>query len=215
MRCGRRLPVIRGPWGLPQAVGGAILVLTVGLALGREALTQPAPSIIKSPQQSSLFLGGPSLTINEEVANVPPGPGLGAFSFRFFYNSSLINVTVQEGPFPFLGSTGRQTTCLTQQGEGFVQFSCVSSSTTPGLPGPTGSGTLATITVRPKDGLVFRPTVNNGAVATLDDVESDARLANILGSPIDVGNVGTPPSLSAPLRETLTWTVRSTSLTSR
>jgi hypothetical protein len=159
--------------------------LALGLIRGRETLASPTISILKNPQLSILYLGDGTLTISEDVSDIPADTGLGAFSIGFFYPKDVVQVTVEEGPF--LSSTGRTTSCFTIQGESFIQFHCLSTGSSPG---PTGSGTLAYIRVHPQPGVIRSPTVGNGALAVLDDQAWATVLADVLGDPIEVNRVG-------------------------
>ena len=159
--------------------------LALGLIRGRDALASPGASILKNPQLSTLYLGDGTLTISEEVSDLPPDTGLGAFSIGFSYPRNVVQVTVEEGPF--LGSTGRGTSCFTTEAESFLGFHCLSSGSNPG---PTGSGILAYIHVRPRSGVIRSPTVGNGVLAILDDQTSAAGLADVLGNSIHVDRLG-------------------------
>jgi hypothetical protein len=172
-------------WITVAVVGLVLTGLALGLIRGRETLASPTISILKNPQLSILHLGDGTLTISEEVSDIPTDTGLGAFSIGFFYPKNLVQVTVEEGPF--LSSTGRITSCFTRQGESFMQFHCLSTGSSPG---PTGSGILAYIDVRPRTGLIRSPTVGNGALAILDDQAWATALVNVLGDPIQVSRVG-------------------------
>jgi hypothetical protein len=138
---------------------------------------------VKNPQFTTLYLGQGTLTISEDVSGIPAGTGLGAFSVGFFYPMNLIQVTVREGPF--LRSTGRITSCFTTQRENFIGFYCLSTGASAG---PTGSGTLASIYVSPRSGLIRSPTVGNGVLVRLDD--QVGALAGVLGDSIEVGLLG-------------------------
>jgi hypothetical protein len=172
-------------WITVAVVGLVLAGLAFGLIRGRETLASPTISISKDPQLSILYLGGGTLTISEEVFDVPSDTGLGAFSIGFFYPKNLVQVTVEEGPF--LASTGRITSCFTDQGESFMQFHCLSTGS---RPGPTGSGILAYIDVRPRAGVIRSPSVGNGALAILDDQAWATDLVDVLGDPIEVSRVG-------------------------
>ena len=172
-------------WITVAVVGLVLAGLAFGLIRGRETLASPTISISKDPQLSILYLGGGTLTISEEVSDIPADTGLGAFSIGFFYPKNLVQVTVKEGPF--LSSTGRITSCFTDQGESFIRFHCLSTGASPG---PTGSGILAYIDVRPRAGVIRSPTVGNGALAILDDQAWATVLADVLGDPIEVSRVG-------------------------
>ena len=177
----------------PLVVAASILILLTGalvwllgnrLTAGQAASTQALPTLSKNPQTANLFIGGDDLVIAEEVAGIPEGTGLGAFSFTVLFSRQIVDVSVSEGPF--LGSNGRTTNCLLSPLENRVQFSCVSLGS---QPGPTGSGVLAFITVRPKPSLVLRPTAGNGIIAVLDNLSGAAALSDPLGESIPVGNV--------------------------
>ena len=172
-------------WITVAVVGLVLAGLAFGLIRGRETLASPTISILKKPQLSILYLGDGTLTISEEVFDIPTDTGLGAFSIGFFYPKNLVQVTVEEGPF--LASTGRITSCFTDQGESFMQFHCLSTGSSPG---PTGSGILAYIDVRPRTGVIRSPTVGNGALAILDDQAWATDLVDVLGDPIEVSRVG-------------------------
>lgn len=98
--------------------------------------------------------------------------GLGVFQFALHFNPSVIAVThLEKGPF--LGSTGRTTSCLSRvrpDDGGIFDFACVSQA--PPDNGPQGSGTLAILTLTP---------VGAGT--------SDLRLEGELGGPLgDTGD---------------------------
>ena len=172
-------------WDLALAVTLALMGLAVGFDGQQPAGAAPEASFSKNPPAASLFLGGPELTIAEEVSSVPSDRGVGAFAIAFFYNGGLIQVTVEQGPF--LSSTGRHTFCSTVNGHNYVEFYCGSTGLEPGA---SGSGVLAYIRVRPHPELSLRPTLNNGVVALLDDQEDKAALTDVLGSPIELGQAG-------------------------
>jgi hypothetical protein len=176
---------VRFAWIALALAGLGLLCFAVGLIHGRGAIASSGASVAKKPQLSVLYLQGRTITISEEVADIPDGHGLGAFSIGFLYPRNLIQVTVEEGPF--LGSTGRNTACLTNETENLMVFSCLSSGSSPG---PTGHGVLAYIHVRPQSSIIRSPSVGNGALAVIDDQASETRLADIWGDSIDVSSVG-------------------------
>lgn len=165
---------------------GALVWLLGGrLVAGHTAIAQGSVTLSKEPQVADLFIGGDDLIISEVVAGIPEeGDGLGRFEFAVVFNGQVVDVSVSEGPF--LKSTGRTTSCFSSSFENVVQFSCNSVGS---QPGPTGSGVLAYITVRPKPSLVLRPTLNNGVIAVLDNLTWAASLSDPLGDPIPVGEV--------------------------
>ncbi|MGB6837458.1 MAG: hypothetical protein WBF66_07125, partial [Dehalococcoidia bacterium] len=173
-------------------VGGLALgLLALGATLFAQgsAAMEPsaaggAVSVVKEPATVSLFVGAGEVTIAEQVNNVPE-PGLGAFELAILYDASVIDLAIQEGPF--LSSTGRTTTCSTLFGENQVYLWCASSGP---QPGPTGSGTLANLVVRPDPLLRIRPTVNNGLIMLLNNLSAETGLAEPLGDDIPVSSVG-------------------------
>jgi len=157
------------------------------LAAGQAPPQQGSATLSKEPPAPDLFIGGGDLIIAEKVEGIPEGTGLGAFSFTVLYSGRVVDISVSEGPF--LSSTGRTTTCLSLPSENLERFGCVSVGHQRRPPGPTGSGVLAFITVRPKPGLVLRPTVGNGVIAVLDNLSKEAALSDPLGESIPVGKV--------------------------
>ena len=193
----RLSPELRAPL---LAVGILIAVMAVWSAAKSVAAPSPASAadpivIFKNPRSSNLWLcddsvapcdgvGEGELVIREEVANIPPGDGLGSFEFRVFYPRDIVDIEVSEGPF--LGSTGRTTQCQSILVENWLQFGCVSTGS---APGPTGSGVLAYLTVRPNRDLVIRPAYGNGIFVRLINDKYSAELADELGDPIPVEEV--------------------------
>ena len=177
--------------GLSHAAGTLILLAALVWTLGDIVVAGPAAraqgpvAVFKNPKEVDLWIGGTDVVIAEAVTNIGAGRGLGAFSFAFLYSSQIVDVSVSKGPF--LSSTGRSTNCFSVRFERGVQFGCTSGGI---QPGPTGSGVLAFITVRPRPGLQWRPTAGNGAVAVMDDLENAASLADIFGESISVDQVG-------------------------
>ncbi len=181
-----------------------ILVVVLGLWLvvtrggfGAAPVAGAADPIVmfKNPQTANLWLcdepvascegpGRGELTINEEVANIPDDTGLGAFEFLVYFSRNVVNVSVTEGPF--LGSTSRQTECQLLETENWLRFGCTSTG---GEPGPSGSGVLAYMTMRPDPDLVLRPTAGNGVLVRLLDDRWEAGLADESGEPIPVDEV--------------------------
>ena len=75
--------------------------------------------------------------------------GLGIYQFSLHFDPEIVAVTDME-PGPFLGSTGRATSCFAQirpEDESVFDFACISGA--PPANGPQGSGTLAQLTLVP------------------------------------------------------------------
>jgi hypothetical protein len=189
---------------LRSLAAALILVAVLGfwLALGAH-IGAPSPAgaanpvvMFKSPQNPTLWLcnknaagckgeGHGHLTINEEVSGIPSGVGLGSFEFVIYYWGNIVNVSVTEGPF--LASTGRETYCTTTPGVNLLRFRCVSTGSNTG---PSGSGILAYIEVKPDPDLVLRPTAGNGVSMDLFNSSLDAELADAMGNRIPIQAVG-------------------------
>ena len=177
-------------------VFGAWLTLENGLLGGDISAGAANPLVMfKNPANASLWLcnkpspscqgqGEGTVTINEEVANIPSDVHVGGFEFLVYYNSTIVNVSVTEGPF--LGSTGRHTDCWQSHQENWLRFGCTSIG---GQRGPTGAGVLAYLTVSPNRGLVIRPTARNGVLVQLINDSGQAELSDELGTPIQLEEV--------------------------
>jgi hypothetical protein len=174
---------------------GAWLLLAVPFHGASSARAADPVVMFKNPQDATLWLcndaiapcdgpGQGELTVNEEVAGIPDGVGLGAFEFQLYFSKQVVDVGVAEGPF--LGSTGRETDCFEIDEENGIRFGCVSTG---GEPGPGGSGVVAYMTVRPQPDLLFRATARNGVVENLVDSPAVAELTDELGEPIPVEEV--------------------------
>jgi hypothetical protein len=187
------------------AVLGVALILAVALALrfivvwgpaGGATTVRAADPVVmfKNPNSANLWLcnkasgrctaeGEGELVVNEEVASIPSNVHIGGFEFVVYFAGRMVNVAVTEGPF--LSSTGRHTTCWQEQTENWLRFGCASTGSEPG---PTGSGILAYLTVTPN--ISFRPTLGNGVWVHLIDSYAEAELADDLGNPVPLDEVG-------------------------
>ncbi len=184
---GRAVQAVRAiAWPIRLLLAASLLGgLVAALSLGNGgAVAQGSTVLLKNPPSATAFIGGPPVVIAEEVRDVPPGPGLGAFALTVLFNDKLVDIDVAEGPF--LASTGRSTDCALFYLENQMRFFCASSGP---QPGPTGSGVLAELTIWPQAGLSIRPTANNGAVGPLDNVQGSTSLADIWGANIPVQEV--------------------------
>jgi hypothetical protein len=121
--------------------------------------------------------------------------GLGLFQFALHFNPDIIAVSrMQSGPF--LGSTGRGVSCLSQvrpEDRSIYDFACVSTS--PPANGPQGSGSLARLTLVPvgtgSSDLVLDGEMGGPLGSTGDDIAFTA-----IGASVTVaGSSGTPPGL--------------------
>jgi hypothetical protein len=124
--------------GLTVAVFG-LATVTLASRVG----AQEAKVRLEVPATPLTIGGAPfsAKVVVDDVAN------LGAFEFELHYDDSILQyVKVAEGPF--LASSGRVVQCLDPQlATGSVHFVCVTLGPTPA--GPDGSGTLATVDLKP------------------------------------------------------------------
>jgi hypothetical protein len=118
--------------------------------------------------------------------------GLGVFQFALHFNPDIIAVSrVQSGPF--LGSTGRGVSCLSQlrpEDRSIFDFACLSTS--PPANGPQGSGSLARLTLVPvgtgSSDLVLDGEMGGPLGSTGDDIAF-----TVIGASVTVtGSSGSP-----------------------
>lgn len=126
-----------GYWRL--LLRATLAAAAVFLLVATRAVAQEPTVHVEVPATEVAANGEPfTLTVVvEDVTN------LGAFQFDLTYDPSVLTlVDVQEGPF--LGSSGREVTCLPpRMAEGSLGLSCVTLGATPD--GPNGAGELATL----------------------------------------------------------------------
>jgi hypothetical protein len=190
---GRVLALLTG--ALVLVIIGSLLLLAMPSKAVSSARAADFVVMFKNPQTANLWLcdepvascegpGRGELVVSEEVANIPDDTGLGAFEFLVYFSRNVINVSVIEGPF--LSSTSRQTECQPLETENWLRFACTSTG---GEPGPSGSGILAYMTMRPDPDLVLRSTAGNGVLVRLLDDRWEAGLADESGEPIPIDEV--------------------------
>ena len=136
--------------------GAAVAVAVISAALvgstrAVDAQQATAPSFSLTPAQQTVDLSAGTVTVSVEVHNVPAqagfANGLGSFGFTLRYDKGVLADPVAQVS-SFLGSTGKQVQCLPAvidggSGPGTIKFGC---ATVGDAAGPTGSGTLATVT---------------------------------------------------------------------
>lgn len=171
-----------GSLGQPLALRASGDALVVGEQ--SRGVAANVAAVYKDPASANLFLGGGPLVVAERVTGVPAGLGLGAFEIQVLFNETAVDVAIEEGPF--LGSTGRETYCLTGYGAGLARLSCFSLGS---QPGPSGSGVLAFLTVTPAQTLHLRAAQENGVQTLLDDVSAIVRLNDTSGAQLPLSRV--------------------------
>ena len=171
--------------GLDAAVAAA----DEGAQLERAAVSStPEPlgvAVFKDPGGANYFIGQGPLVFAEWVTDVPANEGLSSFELHVAYDSGVVAVQFEEGPF--LSSTGRDTYCLRAASGGLARISCYSQGEEPA---PAGSGVLAFLTVEPAASFHPRASAQNGVLVLLDDVSEAARLLDGAGAPITLEHVG-------------------------
>jgi hypothetical protein len=157
---------------LRRAAAGIACIALAGAAITHgESSSQPV-IVYKEPLAENLFLGGEPVVIHEFAAGIPRDRGLKAFTVGIGFDPSVVSVKIAEGPF--LGSTGRTTSCATTlYATALLLLSCTSSGD---APLPDGGGKLATLTVSPAPNLRLRATANNGVVVPIQNVFSTIEL---------------------------------------
>lgn len=146
-------------------VGGAALVIAGGTIVGGTAGGASGAATTKmtvAPASQNVAPDAQSFTVNISAENVN---NLGAFNFTVQFDNDILEyVGIADGGF--LRSTGRQQQCITPargpNGEsaaatanqyGAFNFGCTTLGLTVGnngIDGPSGNGTLATVTFKPK-----------------------------------------------------------------
>jgi len=168
------------------SVGALVIAAQFVLSPAWVAQAANPIAVFKSPSSANLFLGGPPLVIEEEVAMVD-APGLGSFELEVQYNASVLDIAIEEGPF--LASTGNSTACTTGfPGIGKIRFSCTVVGQPPS--GAVGRGVLARLRITPDDSLPLRPTNNNGILTALDDVKATTFVRDVDGVSQQIVTVG-------------------------
>lgn len=140
--------------------GGAALILAgAGLlagATGGTAAGQAGPAMRITPATQNVPLGGTQFTVELRAENVSD---LGAWEATVQFDKSKFEY-VGWASGPFLQSTGRTQQCINPLGaypktpveatneNGAMKIGCNTQALTP--PGPSGSGTLATLTFKTK-----------------------------------------------------------------
>jgi len=116
-----------------------------------------------------------------------PRQTLGSFEFEVRFNPKLVSVKVEPGSLWFVINSrpvlDPNVSCATTEGEGFVQFRCVTKGKERVVFGP---GTLAVVRVRPTADVrsILIPNQLNGIATQL--INQDCQLADLQGHPIPV-----------------------------
>jgi hypothetical protein len=135
-----------------------LLLITAGLAVAGPSAHAQSPTMRVEPASQTVDVGGGNFTVNIRIDNVT---NLGAYDIELTFNPSVLRFVAVEDS-GFLGSTGRQLRCpspfldsLNKPGD-TLRFGCATQASTPPqpdgstLPGPSGSGVLASVTFAPR-----------------------------------------------------------------
>lgn len=136
--------------------GGAALILAgAGLlagATGSTAAGQAGPAMRLSPATQNVPMGGTQFTVELKAENVSD---LGAWEATVQFDTSKFEY-VGWASGPFLQSTGRTQQCggppppQTTNENGAMRLNCRTPGAYTEQPGPSGAGTLATLTFKTK-----------------------------------------------------------------
>ena len=169
-------------------LGGVLLAAIViavgasapGASAGGAAEVSPDPLSVRADYADGTFTIDLELTGLEHHGEVlyPEGPvpsvGMAAFEVRLSFDPAIIDV-IDITASDFISSSGRNAQCFQQSREpGLHAVACVSVGKRPGVP---GSGTLATVTLRP---------ISNGSA----ELGLEASLSGPLGDPIATTSIG-------------------------
>ena len=138
--------------GLIGILGVALLFAAAAVWSAATTAHAQTPIMKIVPADQTVDISNGNFSVDVVIEGVSD---LGSFEFKLIIDPAVVRlVGVTEGPF--LGSTGRQLHCpapiYSQPAEGMpadtLRFSCATLGTD--TPGPTGSGTLATVTLAPR-----------------------------------------------------------------
>ena len=173
-----------GPIGI---LGVGLLIAAAGIWSAANTAQAQTPAIKIVPASQTVDISGGKFSVDIVVEDVS---NLGAFEFKLKINPAIIRlVGVEEGPF--LGSTGRQTYCpaptYSQPVPGApadtLRFGC--ATTAHDTAGPSGSGTLATVTFAPR-----RNGTSPIALIASNEVDKGTGLTDTLSNTITVDSSG-------------------------
>jgi hypothetical protein len=140
-------------------------VLPATLAISSQATVAGGIVIFKNPLTANLFIGGPPLVLQEEIAGVPFEPGAGAYTVEVQFPREMVGVTVEQGAF--LEQNGRVVECSSSQDKKGVRLACASTGSGSGA---GGRGVLAEFVVQPAPGVRIRPDVGNEMLVQIHNV---------------------------------------------
>ena len=129
---------------LPRLSLLAAALLAVFLAAGAHSAHSSEPPTMRLDPAEIKHDGGPGFKVDVLIEGVTD---LGGIKFEIRYDETRVNVAeIRTGPF--LGSLGASVNCISQVLQGIASYAC---ATIGGLPGPSGTGVLASIdfTVKP------------------------------------------------------------------
>jgi hypothetical protein len=174
----------------------------VGLVTAASGLAALTVASLVGAQETKVRLEVPSGDITVGDAAFPVEVvvedvvDLGAFEFNLAYDESILRYAGVTRS-PFLGSSGRLVECLDPRlSPGSVRFVCVTLGRQP--PGPDGSGTLATVSLKPvgPGTSPIRFDVLTLARPNAEQIPATAEGAAIAVAP--VGGQATPPPTGSP-----------------
>jgi hypothetical protein len=165
---------------MPVTAEGSGTVTVVRGFFGSQASSHSAGTAIKAVSsesntvRTSRAFQGTSIASHAAGASITDVDGLGGYGFTLSSTAAPTFIDfVWADNSTFLGQTSRTVQCTPPTFSGNISFTC---NTTGALPlGPTGSGTLATVSVTPKEVVAGAPyrALNLSAV-TLHDISGDA-----------------------------------------
>ncbi|MCH8851011.1 MAG: hypothetical protein IIC89_09315 [Chloroflexi bacterium] len=165
---------------LAAAIAIAVGAFAPGASAGGPAEVSPDPLNVRADYADGPFTIDLELTGLEHHGEVlyPEGPvpsvGMAAFEVRLSFDPAIIDV-IDITASDFISSSGRNAQCFQQSREpGLHAVACVSVGKRPGV---QGSGTLATVTLRP---------ISNG----IAELGLEASLSGPLGDPIATTSIG-------------------------
>ncbi len=170
--------------GLIGILGVALLFAAAAIWSAASTAQAQTPIMKIVPATQTVDINNGNFSVDIVIEGVSD---LGSFEFRLIIDPAVVRlVSVTEGPF--LGSTGRRLHCpaptYSQPAEGMpadtLRFGCATEGT--GVPGATGSGTLATVTLAPRKA--------GTSILNLIAWQGDTGISNTFSDRIDVTSSG-------------------------
>ena len=182
-----------------------LLLIALGLTLLLAQVAHAESATVRISPASQNVPSGQPATIEVQVENITDPDGLGSYEMVFTFDPAQLSFESSANG-EFLGSTGRTVTCLPtlfdQDGDttpdpGYVRVGCVTSGS---QPGPSGGGTLASLTFDTlcagTSAVQFeRASLSDPLVTDTFDLSTVAGSITVTGTPCATPTPPSPPEV--------------------